>query len=171
MQDACIRAWLGFDALHEPASILPWLFRILRSVLTDEREKAVRREQIVQLSRLDDVCESEIAVADDTLESLVWRSSSDGVGLALRNLPEDFATAVELHDIQGLRYRDIAEIMGVPVGTVMSRISRGRKLLAGMLVSPSTDRATTRNPGNRATPPLSVDTSPAHEMHGDSRDA
>jgi RNA polymerase sigma-70 factor (ECF subfamily) len=49
-------------------------------------------------------------------------------------LPEEFALAVELHDLEGLRYRDIAEITGVPLGTVMSRIYRGRKLLAALIL-------------------------------------
>ena len=49
-------------------------------------------------------------------------------------LPEEFALAIELHDLEGLRYRDVAETTGVPVGTVMSRIYRGRKLLAALIV-------------------------------------
>jgi RNA polymerase sigma-70 factor (ECF subfamily) len=52
----------------------------------------------------------------------------------LAQLPEDFAVAVELHDIDGFKYHEIAEIVGVPIGTVMSRISRGRRLLAGALL-------------------------------------
>jgi RNA polymerase sigma-70 factor (ECF subfamily) len=53
---------------------------------------------------------------------------------ALDAIPEDFATAVELHDIDGFKYHEIADIVGVPIGTVMSRISRGRRLLAGVIV-------------------------------------
>jgi RNA polymerase sigma-70 factor (ECF subfamily) len=49
-------------------------------------------------------------------------------------LPEEFALAIELHDLEGLRYREIADTTGVPVGTVMSRIHRGRKLLAALIV-------------------------------------
>jgi DNA-directed RNA polymerase specialized sigma24 family protein len=49
-------------------------------------------------------------------------------------LPEEFALAIELHDLEGLRYREIAETTSVPVGTVMSRIHRGRKLLAALIV-------------------------------------
>ena len=49
-------------------------------------------------------------------------------------LPEEFALAIELHDLEGLRYREIAETTGVPVGTVMSRIHRGRKLLAALIL-------------------------------------
>ena len=48
----------------------------------------------------------------------------------LAELPEDFAAAVELHDIDGFKYHEIADILGIPLGTVMSRISRGRRLLS-----------------------------------------
>ena len=54
---------------------------------------------------------------------------------ALAEIPEDFATAVELHDIDGFKYIEIADIVGVPIGTVMSRIARGRKLLAGAILA------------------------------------
>ena len=54
---------------------------------------------------------------------------------ALRQVPDDFATVVELHDIDGFKYQEIAEIVGVPIGTVMSRISRGRRLLAGAVLA------------------------------------
>src|SRR5262245_42618147 len=65
--------------------------------------------------------------------ALVERSVSDDVQRALDALPEDFRTAVVLCDVQGLSYKEIAEIMQTPVGTVMSRLFRGRKLLATSL--------------------------------------
>ena len=54
---------------------------------------------------------------------------------ALREVPDDFAAPVELHDIDGFKYHEIADILGIPIGTVMSRISRGRRLLAGAMVA------------------------------------
>src|SRR5438093_1921389 len=65
--------------------------------------------------------------------ALLDRSVSDDVQRALDGLPDDFRTAVVLCDVQGLSYKEIAEIMGTPVGTVMSRLFRGRKLLASAL--------------------------------------
>jgi RNA polymerase sigma-70 factor (ECF subfamily) len=65
--------------------------------------------------------------------ALLDRSVSDDVQRALDALPEDFRTAVVLCDVQGLSYKEIAEIMQTPVGTVMSRLFRGRKLLATAL--------------------------------------
>ena len=63
------------------------------------------------------------------------RLDSEAVHRALSQIPEDFATAVELHDIDGFKYIEIAEIVGVPIGTVMSRIARGRKLLGGAILA------------------------------------
>ena len=57
------------------------------------------------------------------------------VHAALASIPEDFAVPVELHDIDGFKYNEIADIVGVPIGTVMSRISRGRRLLAGAIAT------------------------------------
>jgi len=65
--------------------------------------------------------------------ALLDRSVSDDVQRALDGLPDDFRTAVVLCDVQGLSYKEIADIMETPVGTVMSRLFRGRKLLAASL--------------------------------------
>jgi RNA polymerase sigma-70 factor (ECF subfamily) len=70
----------------------------------------------------------------------------------LAEIPEDFAMAVEMHDIDGLKYHEIAEALEVPVGTVMSRISRGRKLLARTIsvgAAPQTAMPTRSIPAGR----------------------
>ena len=69
----------------------------------------------------------------DPERALLDRSVSDDVQRALDSLPEDFRTAVVLCDVEGMAYKDIADIMECPVGTVMSRLFRGRKLLAASL--------------------------------------
>ena len=72
--------------------------------------------------------------ADFVFTDVVARIDREVLHKALSDLPDDFATAVELHDIDGFRYHEIAVITDVPIGTVMSRISRGRRLLAGAIV-------------------------------------
>ena len=69
---------------------------------------------------------------------LASRIDSKTLQAALLSLPEDFASAVELHDIDGFKYNEIAEIVCAPIGTVMSRISRGRRLLAGAIATSRT---------------------------------
>lgn len=136
VQDAFLRAWLGFNELRDPSRVRPWLYRILRTVLADEHEKRGRRHQIVSITRLEDALEELVGGdPDQVFTEVASRMSADMVHKALASIPEDFAVPVELHDIDGFKYNEIADIVGVPIGTVMSRISRGRRLLAGALAT------------------------------------
>jgi RNA polymerase sigma-70 factor, ECF subfamily len=136
VQDACVRAWMSFGDLRDAEKARPWLYRILRSVLSDLGEKSERRRQLVDITRLEEAHEEVIGGDTDVVFSEVAaRLDSEMITRALRLIPEDFATAVELHDIDGFKYHEIAEIAGIPIGTVMSRISRGRRLLAGTIMA------------------------------------
>jgi RNA polymerase sigma-70 factor (ECF subfamily) len=143
VQEACVRAWLGFADLRDDANARAWFYRILRTVLSDSREKNGRRQQLVFITRLEDAHDELLGGEKDALFSeVVSRLDSQAVHQALSEIPEDFATAVELHDIDGFKYIEIAEIIGIPIGTVMSRIARGRKLLAGAILSSRSARPT-----------------------------
>jgi RNA polymerase sigma-70 factor (ECF subfamily) len=136
VQEACVRAWIGFADLRDDSSARAWIYRILRTVLSDAREKTGRRQQLVYITRLEDAHDELVGGEHDAVFSeVVARLDAEAVRKALREIPEDFAAAVELHDIDGFKYAEIAEIVGVPIGTVMSRISRGRKLLAGAIIA------------------------------------
>ncbi len=135
VQDACLRAWSAFGELRDESRVRAWLFRILRTVLSDAFEKEGRRRQLVSITRLEDAHEAMVASdADFVFTDVVARIDREVLYKALSDLPDDFATAVELHDIDGFKYHEIAIITDVPIGTVMSRISRGRRLLAGTIV-------------------------------------
>jgi RNA polymerase sigma-70 factor, ECF subfamily len=134
VQEACVRAWLAFDDLRDTGRVRAWLYQILRTVLSETHERHARRRQLVSITRLEAAHEELVGSARDMLfDQVAARLSGEAVRAALTQLPEDFAVAVELHDIDGFKYHEIAEIVGVPIGTVMSRISRGRRLLAGAL--------------------------------------
>src|SRR3954468_2168235 len=136
VQEAFVRAWLGFAELRDDSLARPWIYRILRTVLSDFREKHGRRQQLVFITRLEDAHDELIGGERDAVCSgVVARLDSEAIYRALRKIPEDFAAAVELHDIDGFKYAEIAEIVSVPIGTVMSRIARGRKLLAGAIMN------------------------------------
>ena len=136
VQDACVRAWVAFDELREQAAVRAWLYQILRAVLSESGERAARRRQLVDITRLDEVHEELVGgSADVVFDEVVARLTGEEVRAALAQLPEDYATAVELHDMDGFKYQEIAGIVGVPIGTVMSRISRGRRLLAGAVLA------------------------------------
>ena len=138
VQEACVRAWLAFGELRDATKVRPWLYRILRTVLADTLEKDARRHQLVSITRLEQAHEALVADDSDDADpfaAMAARIDSEVVHAALAAIPEDFAAAVELHDIDGFKYQEIADILGIPIGTVMSRISRGRRLLAGAVAA------------------------------------
>jgi len=136
VQESCVRAWAGFAELRDAAAVRPWLYRILRTVLADSYEKVGRRRRLVSITRLERAHEELVGGdADALFDEVVARLSSEALHAALAELPEDFATAVELHDLDGFKYHEIADVLGIPLGTVMSRISRGRRLLAGAMTA------------------------------------
>ncbi len=154
VQEACVRAWLAFDDLRDTARVRAWLYRILRTVLSESQERHARRRQLVSITRLESVHEELVGSDRDVLfDQVAARLSGEAVRSALAQLPEDFAVAVELHDIDGFKYHEIAEIVGVPIGTVMSRISRGRRLLAGALLVSRSVETQAGTPLARRAPP------------------
>jgi RNA polymerase sigma-70 factor (ECF subfamily) len=153
VQEACVRAWLSFDDLRDTARVRAWLYRILRTVLSEAQERSGRRRQLVSITRLESAHEELVGSDRDMLfDQVAARLSGEAVRAALAQVPEDFAIAVELHDIDGFKYHEIAEILGVPIGTVMSRISRGRRLLAGALLVSRSVEAQAGTPLSRRVP-------------------
>jgi RNA polymerase sigma-70 factor (ECF subfamily) len=134
VQETYARAWTAFHQLRDKNAVFPWLCQILRTVANERRRTLARRRDLVFVTELEAAHEEMVASDDPSpLENLLGRLEADALREALRSIPEDFAEAVELHDMHGLKYREIAQITSVPIGTVMSRISRGRQLLAGLL--------------------------------------
>ena len=134
VQEAYVHAWGAFDQLRDPGAAFPWLCQILRTVVGERRRTRARRQQLVFVTELEAAHEEIVASeAPSPLDHLLARLEAGRLREALRSIPEDFAEAVELHDLHGLKYREIAQVIAVPIGTVMSRISRGRQLLAGLL--------------------------------------
>jgi len=134
VQEAYVRAWGAFDQLRDADAAFPWLCQILRTVVGERRRTRARRQQLVFITELESAHEEMVASdAPSPLDELLARLEAGRLSEALRSIPEDFAEAIELHDVHGLKYREIAQVTSVPIGTVMSRISRGRQLLAALL--------------------------------------
>jgi RNA polymerase sigma-70 factor (ECF subfamily) len=126
VQEALLRVRKGLET-YQPGSMEAWLSRIVTNVFLDE----VRRRRRRPVEALPDDPERLLPSspgADEATDSL-----PDDVQAALRRLPEDFRTAVVLCDVVGLSYEEIADALAVPVGTVRSRIHRGRRLLRAAL--------------------------------------
>ena len=120
VQETCLRAFKAFASYESGTNLRAWLFTILYRVRTDALRKLGRSPQTVAL-----VADGPaVAPAQDALA----RGQED-VARALEELPEAFRVAVLLRDVQEFSYDEIATILAVPIGTVMSRIHRGRSLL------------------------------------------
>jgi len=141
VQEAYIRAWAAFDQLRDAGSVFPWLCRILRTVASERRRTFARRQDLFLVTHLEAAHEEIVgSEAPSPLDDLLARLEANKLREALRSLPDDYSEAVELHDLHGLKYREIAQVTSVPIGTVMSRISRGRQLLAGLLAGRGEDK-------------------------------
>jgi RNA polymerase sigma-70 factor (ECF subfamily) len=142
VQETYVRAMAAFHQLRDADAAFPWLCQILRTVANERRRTRARRQGLVFVTELESAHEEMVASdSPSPLDDLLARLQAGELREALRSIPEEFAEAVELHDVHGLKYREIAQITSVPIGTVMSRISRGRRLLAGLLAVTGEERS------------------------------
>jgi RNA polymerase sigma-70 factor (ECF subfamily) len=139
VQDALLRAYRFWDSFQQDSNCKAWLLRIVTNTFINEYQRKKRSREVLDAASAEQDATDGVLVqaeANDKLspeQALLMNSVSDDVQRALGSLPDDFRTAVILCDMQGLSYKEIAEIMECPVGTVMSRLFRGRKLLATAL--------------------------------------
>jgi RNA polymerase sigma-70 factor (ECF subfamily) len=124
VQDTLLKAFRAFDSFQPGTNIRAWLFTILHRARMDQLRRLLRRRDTEELSEAD-------AAVPAPQEAV---AAGEDLRRALARLPEVFRTAVVLRDLEEFSYQEIAAIMGVPIGTVMSRIHRGRALLRQALV-------------------------------------
>src|SRR4051812_23370716 len=137
VQDALLRAYRFFDTFQAGTNCKAWLFRILTNVFCNnyrdrEREHVVLTEAESSPANLEQFVGGGVD-GRDTETALLGRMVSGDVEKALAAVPADFRMAVILADLEDFSYKEIAEIMECPAGTVMSRLFRGRKILQGLL--------------------------------------
>lgn len=139
VQDSLLRAYKFWDSFQQDSNCKAWLLRIVTNTFINEYQRRKRSREVLDAATAEQDATDGVlvhATAHDKQspdKALLQASVSDDVQRALESLPDDFRTAVILCDMQGLSYKEIAEIMETPVGTVMSRLFRGRKLLAAAL--------------------------------------
>ena len=147
VQEAMLRAWRSFHTFQQGTNIRAWLYRILVNAHHDSYRKRTREPEEITGEEITDFYlynkaregmtlgeegNPEISVLEGIMDTEVRES--------LDSLPLSFRTAVVLVDIEGFSYKEAAEIMGIPVGTVMSRLFRGRRLLQRALWEYARDR-------------------------------
>jgi len=134
VQETFLRAYRFFDKFKEGTNCKAWLFKIMKNNYINRFRKKAREPTTVSFEQLEgtQVAESEVlpaASAEAQLNPDLDKLVEDDVKYALESLPPDFKMAVILSDIADFSYKEIAEIMGTPIGTVRSRLSRARGVL------------------------------------------
>jgi RNA polymerase sigma-70 factor (ECF subfamily) len=135
VQDTYLKAFRSAAQFEPGTNLKAWLFTILHNTFLNRRRRAVREPVAVEPDEIDRAS-VDLPAANVTPEQLLLRDSLDGdLQAALDALPEAFRQAVWLRDVEEFSYAEIAAMLQVPIGTVMSRISRGRRLLYERLTS------------------------------------
>lgn len=137
VQETYLRAYKSFDSFTEGTNLRAWLFRILTNIHISNYRRRSRRPVESELSEIDNMYlyrrlgrdGRSVSLGRSAEDELLSSLTSKEVHMAVESLPEIHRLAVLLADVEGFTYSEIAEILDVPVGTVMSRIHRGRKRL------------------------------------------
>lgn len=152
VQETMLRAYRAFDSFEPGTNLKAWLFRIMTNAYINTYRKRQREPQKVSADEIEDFdlyqeLRNHGTDFDETPERIVLdRLVDSDILRAIDDLPEQFRMAVVLSDIEGFSYAEMAEIMDVPMGTVMSRLHRGRKALQRRLWDIARDRGIVKGP-------------------------
>jgi RNA polymerase sigma-70 factor (ECF subfamily) len=124
VQETYLEGFRCYGSLRDPERCRPWLFRILHNLWSERRAREARQRGPLDAETTRNL-ERDIADAGYSAE----------MEAALEDLPEDFRTALLLVTVEEMSYAEVAEVMGCPIGTVRSRVARGRALLATALAT------------------------------------
>jgi RNA polymerase sigma-70 factor (ECF subfamily) len=136
LQETYLKAYRFWEKYEKGTNIRAWLFRIMKNSYINRYRKETKEPDKVDYEEIENfynLIRAESTDPNDLQEKLFGSLLGDEVSKALESLPDDFRTVVILSDIEGLTYEEIAEFVECPIGTVRSRLHRGRKLLQARL--------------------------------------
>jgi len=153
LQETFLKAYRAYHTFTAGTNLKAWLYRILTNTYINKYRKAQRRPSEVELGELEDfylykrMGEPGSSSATPSAESQVLETIVDSdVKGALEALPEHFRLPVLMADVEGFSYKEIAAMLDIPIGTVMSRLHRGRKALQKRLWDFATERGLAEEP-------------------------
>src|SRR3974390_2145000 len=147
VQETFLKAYRSFDRFEEGTNLKAWLYKILTNTYINSYRAAKRRPEKADVDDVEDLymyrrlselqgLDTGVSAEDEVLSHI----TDDEVKEAIESLPETFRMAVLLADVEGFSYKEIAEITEAPIGTVMSRIHRGRRALQKALFEKGRER-------------------------------
>jgi RNA polymerase sigma-70 factor, ECF subfamily len=136
VQETFLKAYRAYDSFTAGTNLKAWLYRILTNTYINKYRKASRRPDEVDLGNVEDLylyrrigSEESVEASRTTEERVLDGLVESDIKKAVEALPENFRIPVLLADLEGLSYQEIADILEIPIGTVMSRLHRGRKAM------------------------------------------
>ncbi len=151
VQETFVKAYAAWAQFHQGTNLKAWLYRILTNTFINSYRKKQREPYQSPIDDLEDWqlggAESTTARASRSAEAeAIDHLPDSAVKSALQSIPEDFRMAVYFADVEGFSYQEIADIMKTPIGTVMSRLHRGRRMLRDLLTDYARDRGIAASP-------------------------
>ena len=162
VQDTFLKAHRFSDSFEAGTNLKAWLFKILTNTFINKYRRKTRERDVLDGANKDPVGENVMSSSAlrslmDPINNALLPMVSQEIQKALLTLPEDYRTMILLADVEELSYKEISDIVGCPIGTVMSRLHRARKQLQGELFEHAVSLGIVNEPAEQLEAPIALD--------------